>query len=226
MSNRQIKHPDGAENTSLAPLQLALEAICKEVDPFGILSSQINAQVALMMHPPEFLKAVDDLSSDWIALYDHAMRRMLGMPSHEVLEQSPEDARFADPIWSESTTWDCIKEWYLVHSRRLQQICLETPGLSGHERQRAAFWQRNWLNLMSPTNFFWLNPQAMARCVETKGGSVQEGLKNFMRDVADKNIKMVEPDAYVVGKDLATTAGKVIFRNRLVELIHYAPTTR
>jgi polyhydroxyalkanoate synthase len=226
MSNRQIKHPDGAENTSLAPLQLALEAICKEVDPFGILSSQINAQVALMMHPPEFLKAVDDLSSDWIALYDHAMRRMLGMPSHEVLEQSPEDARFADPIWSESTTWDCIKEWYLVHSRRLQQICLETPGLSGHERQRAAFWQRNWLNLMSPTNFFWLNPQAMARCVETKGGSVQEGLKNFMRDVADKNIKMVEPDAYVVGKDLATTAGKVIFRNRLVELIHYAPTTQ
>ena len=226
MSNRQITHPDGAESTSLAPLEKAIQAISKEVDPFGILSSQINAQMALLMHPKEFLQAVDDLSSDWVALHNHALQRMLGMPSHEVLEQSPEDARFADPIWTDSPIWDSFKEWYLVHSRRLQQISLETPGLSGHARRRAAFWQRNWLNAMSPTNFFWLNPQAMARAVETKGGSLQEGLNNFLRDVAAKNIQMVEPDAFVVGKDLATTPGKVIFRNRLVELIHYAPTTK
>ena len=226
MSNRQITHTDGADSTSLAPLEMVIQAINKKVDPFGILSSQINAQMALLMHPKEFLQAVDNLSSDWVALYDHALQRMLGMPSHEVLEQSPEDARFADPIWTDSPTWDIFKEWYLVHSRRLQQICLETPGLSGHARRRAAFWQRNWLNMVAPTNFFWLNPQAMARFVETKGGSLQEGLNNFMRDVAEKNIQMVEPDAYVVGKDLATTPGKVIFRNRLVELIHYAPTTR
>ena len=226
MLNRQITHPDGVESTGLAPLEMAIRAINKDVDPFGILSSQIDAQVALLMHPQEFLQAVDDLSSDWVALYDHALRRMLGMPAHEVLEQSPEDERFADPIWTESASWDIFKEWYLVHSRRLQQICLETPGLSGHARRRAAFWQRNWLNMVSPTNFFWLNPRAMTRFVETRGGSLQEGLSNFLRDVAARNIQMVEPDAYVVGKDLATTPGKVIFRNRLVELIHYAPTTR
>jgi polyhydroxyalkanoate synthase len=226
MPNRQITHPDGVKSTSLAPLEMAIRAINKEVDPFGILSSQINAQVALLMHPPEFLKAVDDLSSDWIALYDHGLKRMLGMPSHEVLEQSPEDARFADPIWTESAIWDIFKEWYLVFSNRLQKICLETPGLSGHARRQAAFWQRNWLNMVAPTNFFWLNPQAMTRFVETRGGSLQEGLNNFLRDVTSKNIQMVEPDAFAVGKDLATTPGKVIFRNRLVELIHYGPTTR
>ena len=226
MPNRQITHPNGVKSTSLAPLEMAIRAINKEVDPFGILSSQINAQVALLMHPPEFLKAVDDLSSDWVALYDHALRRMLGMPSHEVLEQSPEDARFADPIWTESAIWDIYKEWYLVFSNRLQKICLETPGLSGHARRQAAFWQRNWLNMVAPTNFFWLNPQAMTRFVETKGESLQAGLNNFLRDAAAKNIRMVEPDAFSVGKDLATTPGKVIFRNRLVELIHYAPTTK
>ena len=68
MSNRQITHTDGAESTSLAPLEKAIQAINKEVDPFGILSSQINAQMALLMHPKEFLQAVDDLSSDWVAL--------------------------------------------------------------------------------------------------------------------------------------------------------------
>ena len=226
MPNRHITHPLGVESTSLTPLEMAIQAVNKEVDPFGILSSQIQVQVAWLMHPKEFLQAVNDLSSDWVALYDHALHRMLGMPSHEVLEQSPEDARFADPVWTESPTWDSFKEWYLVHARRLQQICLETPGLSGHARRRAAFWQRNWLNMVAPTNFFWLNPQAMARFVETKGGSLQVGLNNFLRDVAARNIQMVEPDAYVVGKDLATTPGKVIYRNRLVELIHYAPTTQ
>jgi len=226
MSNRHTTHLDGVERKGLAGLESAIRAINKQADPFGIISSQINAQVALMMHPQEFLKAVDDMSSDWVALYDHALRRMLGMPTHEVFEQNPEDARFADPIWTESAIWDIYKEWYLTFSNRLQKISLETPGLSGHARRQAAFWQRNWLNRVSPTNFFWLNPQAMARAIETKGASLQAGLNNFMRDAAAKNIQMVEPDAFAVGKDLATTAGKVIFRNRLVELIHYAPTTK
>ncbi|HSO44618.1 MAG TPA: alpha/beta fold hydrolase [Rhodoferax sp.] len=226
MSNRHITQQDLPESASLAPLEAAIRAIHKEVDPFGIISSQINAQVALMMHPQKFIRAVDDVSADVIALYDHAARHMLGMPAHEVFEQNPEDSRFADPIWTESAPWDILKEWYLTFSHRLQKIQLETPGLSGHARRQAAFWQRNWLNMLAPTNFFWLNPQAMARAKETQGASLQEGFKNFLRDVAAKNIQMVEPDAFTVGKDLATTPGKVIFRNRLVELIHYAPTTK
>ena len=140
MSNRQIPHQDGIEGKCLAPFETAILTINKKVDPFGILSSQVNAQVALLMHPQEFLQALDDVSSDVVALYDHGMRRLLGLPSHEVLEQSPEDSRFADPVWTESPTWDSFKEWYLVFSRRWQQICLETPGLSGHARRRAAFW--------------------------------------------------------------------------------------
>jgi len=225
MPNRQITL-EGVENTSLAPLEAAIRAINKQADPFGMVSSQINAQVALMLHPKDFIRAVDDVSADVIALYDHAARHMLGMLAHEVFEQNPADARFADPIWTESAPWDILKEWYLTFSHRLQAIQLETPGLSGHARRQAAFWQRNWLNMLAPTNFFWLNPQAMARAKETQGASLQEGFKNFLRDVTAKNIQMVEPDAFTVGKDLAITPGKVIFRNRLVELIHYAPTTK
>lgn len=226
MPNRHITHQYSVESTSLAAFEAAIRTINKGLDPFGFMSSQIKAQVALMLQPQEFLRALDDVSSDMIALHDHGLRRMLGMPSHEVLKQSPEDARFADPVWTDAAAWDVLKEWYLVFSNRLQKICLETPGLSGHARRRAAFWQRTWLNMMSPTNFFWLNPQAMARCIKTNGGSVQQGYQNFIRDAAAKNIQMVEPDAFTVGKDLATTPGKVIFRNRLVELIHYAPSTK
>ena len=226
MPNHHTTPLNPAESASLAPLVSAIRAINKQADPFGIISSQLNAQLALLLHPQKFMRVVDDLSTDMVALYDHNMRRVLGMPASEVFDQSPEDARFADPVWTESAFWDICKEWYLLLSNRLQKISLETPGLSGHARRQAAFWQRNWLNAMSPTNFFCLNPQAMARCMETKGESLRAGLKNFERDLAAKNIQMVEPDAFAVGKDLATTPGKVIFRNRLVELIHYAPTTK
>ena len=101
----------------------------------------------------------------------------------------------------------------------------ETPGLSDKERRRSAFWLRNWLNMVAPTNFFWLNPVAMRRFVETNGESLKQGWEYFQRDLKARNILMVDPESFTVGKDLATTPGKVVFRNRLVELIHYEPTT-
>ena len=115
----------------------------------------------------------------------------------------PDDDRFTDPIWTESPYWDIVKQTYLAVTHGLQDMYFETPGLSDHEREVSEFWQRNWLNAVAPTNFFWLNPQAMARYAETQGESARQGWKNFLRDVEARNIQMVEPDAFVVGKDLA-----------------------
>ena len=209
----------------MSPLETAGMAISKAADPFGVTSSLLNAQMAWMMHPQELMRAASALSGDLLALQTHVMRRALGMPSEDVITPNPDDVRFADPIWTDAATWDIIKEWYLAFTRRLEDMFFETPGLSDKERRRSAFWLRKWLNMVAPTNFFWLNPVALERFVATSGDSLARGFKNFLRDAKARNIQMVEPDAFVVGKDLATTPGKVVFRNRLVELIHYAPTT-
>jgi polyhydroxyalkanoate synthase subunit PhaC len=209
----------------LSPVESAGMAISKAADPFGVTSSLLNAQMAWMMHPQELLRAASALSGDLLALQTHVMRRALGMPSEDVIQPNPDDVRFADPVWTDAATWDIIKEWYLAFTHRLEDMFFETPGLSDKERRRSAFWLRKWLNMVAPNNFFWLNPVAMDRFVATSGKSLARGFKNFLRDVKARNIQMVEPDAFVVGKDLATTPGKVVFRNRLVELIHYAPTT-
>ncbi|MBK1683026.1 PHA/PHB synthase family protein [Rhodoferax fermentans] len=225
MSN-QTK-PGHVEPTSshLTPLNAAIQTFSQSIDPYSIWTSQIQAQIAWWQYPQACWRAADEFAADMVALSGHTLRRSLGLPADEVYVPNPADARFADPIWTESAAWDILKEWYLTLSSRMQKLSLEAPGLSEHERHRAAFWQRNTLNMLSPTNFFWLNPQAMAQYAKTDGESVRQGLKNFARDVEANNIQMVEPDAFTVGKDLATTLGKVIFRNRLVELIHYAPTT-
>ena len=211
--------------SSLSPLETATAAISKKIDPFGVTTSLLNAQMAWLMHPQELLRAASALSGDLVALQVHVMRRAMGMQSEDVIQPNSDDARFADPIWTDSASWDITKEWYLALTHRLQDMVFETPGLSDKERRRAAFWSREWLNMVSPSNFFWLNPVAMERFVSTKGASLGDGMKNFMRDAKAKNIQMVDPEAFTVGKDLGTTPGKVVFRNRLVELIHYTPTT-
>jgi polyhydroxyalkanoate synthase len=225
MSNGVVNGHRGLNLAEASQLEKLSSVVGKAVDPFGVTTSLMNAWVAWLMHPQELARAMSGVSNDLLALQAHTLRRAAGQPSEDVIQPHADDARFSDPVWREGATWDIIKEWYLALTHRLEDMYYETPGLSDKERRRAAFWLRKWLNMMAPTNFFWLNPVALKRCAETSGESAAEGFRNFMRDVQAKNILMVEPDAFTVGKDLGTTPGKVVFRNRLVELIHYTPTT-
>ena len=225
MSGNGNGRHNGLNINQPSPVESLGKAVSNAIDPYGVTTSLLNAQMAWLMHPQELTRAMSALSGDLVALQSHLMRRALGIPSGDVVRPSADDARFADPIWSESASWDIVKEWYVAFEHHFEDMLFETPGLSDKERRRSAFWLRNWLNMVAPTNFFWLNPVAMKRFVETSGGSLKQGWEHFQRDVKAKNILMVEPDAFKVGEDLATTPGKVVFRNRLVELIHYTPTT-
>ena len=224
-ANDTAMHPHHAHLTGTSSVEGLMTAIQQRVDPFGVTTSMLNAQAAWMMHPQELSRAMSAMSGDFLALQTHLLRRAFGLPSVDVVRPHADDARFADPIWSESPSWDIIKESYLAITHRIEDMLFETPGLSDKERRRAAFWMREWLNAVAPTNFFMTNPIAMRKFAETKGDSMKMGFKYLMRDVKAKNIRMVEADAFKIGSDLATTPGRVVFRNRMLELIHYTPTT-
>ena len=225
MSGNGSNHHNGVNINNLSPLEALGKALSKVIDPYGVTTSLLNAQVAWMLHPQELTRALNALSGDLLALQAHILRRAMGIPSDDVIQPNVDDARFSDPVWTDSATWDIVKEWYIAFTHRLEDMFFDTPGVSDKERRRTAFWLRNWLNMVAPTNFFWLNPVAMQRFVETNGESLKQGWQNFQRDLRARNILMVEPEAFTVGENLATTPGKVVFRNRLVELIHYAPST-
>jgi polyhydroxyalkanoate synthase len=219
------RRPARVDFAGASTLEEVLAAVEQRIDPFGVTTSLINAAAAWMMHPQELARACSALSGDVLALQAHILQRSFGLPSADVVLPHADDARFADPVWTESPSWDIVKECYLAITHRLEDMLFETPGLSEKERRRAAFWVRKWLNAMAPTNFFWSNPIALRKFVETRGESLQQGLRYLARDLQAKNIRMVEADAFKVGSDLATTPGRVVMRNRLVELIHYTPTT-
>ena len=212
--------PNVAPHRSFRALHEAVEA---DIDPLGIAMPLMHAQLAWLTHPQELAESAAEFSSRMLALQWHSWQRLFGVPSDDVELPHPDDNRFGDPVWTESASWDVVKEWYLAYTHQIQDMLYQTPGLSNRDRRRAAFWWRKWLNAMAPTNFLLTNPVAMRKAAETNGDSLMRGLRNMMADVQAGNIRMTRPDDFKVGGNLATTAGTVIMRNRLLEVIHYTP---
>ena len=199
----------------------ALEAM---VDPFGMAAPLVHAQLAWVANPQALAGHVLKLSSELGALHMHSACRLLGLPSVDPITPHPDDKRFADPCWSEVAIWDIVKQWYLAITHHVQDMLYATPGLDSSSRRRAAFWWREWLNAVAPTNFLATNPVAMRKALESHGRSLLQGYSNMLADLGDGAVRMTNPDDFRVGENLAMSPGAVVLRNRLLEVIHYAPT--
>ncbi|HEX5127190.1 MAG TPA: alpha/beta fold hydrolase [Rhodocyclaceae bacterium] len=200
------------------------EQLGAKLDPLGMFTPVLHAQISWMLHPQELAEHMTAFNKDFLAVAAHAQRRMFGLPSDEPVESNPDDTRFVDPAWTELPSWDIYKDWYLLWTRRIQDMLHAAPGMSQSERCRAAFWSRQWLNAVAPTNFFWTNPLAMRQALETQGESLKRGWHNFIEDLQAGEIRMTDPGDFKVGVNLAVTPGAVVARNRLLEVIHYKPT--
>ena len=135
------------------------------------------------------------------------------------------DRRFAAPEWSENPVFGTIKDSYLAISDRLLGSVEEMDGIDEETRQKLRFATRSFVDAMSPSNFALTNPEVMKRTIETKGDNLLSGLKNMLDDIQRGQLSQTKAGSFEVGRNLATTPGKVIFENELYQLIHYTPTT-
>ncbi|MCB1930051.1 MAG: alpha/beta fold hydrolase [Rhodocyclaceae bacterium] len=214
----------GAFSSGWQSMGQAGRAIEGAMDPIGVAMPLIHAQLAWWAHPMELTAAAMKLMDQGMALQRHFALRSLGVPSAEPIMPHRDDARFSDPVWRSQLHWDLIKDTYLMLTRSVQDMLYETPGMSARERRRAAFWWRTWLNAMAPSNFLFTNPVALRKAIETNGESLRLGFENFLDDLKAGSVRLADPSDFSVGGNLATTPGKVVFRNRLLEVIHYRPT--
>jgi polyhydroxyalkanoate synthase len=193
------------------------------VDPLGMSAPIVHANLAWMAHPQELMENTVAFSGQLWALQWHSLRRMIGAASESPIQPHADDIRFNDPVWTDSATWDLVKSWYLLTTRHTQDMLYNTPGLSNENRRRAAFWWRNWLNAVAPTNFLFTNPVALRRALETRGESLRQGWKNYLADMQAHMVRMSDPSGFKLGDNIANTPGEVVFRNHLLEVIHYTP---
>jgi polyhydroxyalkanoate synthase subunit PhaC len=140
-------------------------------------------------------------------------------------EGKTRDKRFDAPEWQTNPIYRTLNETYLLASDFLLKQTEEADGLDPAERQRLSFHLQQFVNAMSPTLLLLSNPAALRRAMETAGGSLADGARNLLRDLAEGRLTMTDMTAYTPGKNLATTPGKVVYRNRLIELIQYSPET-
>lgn len=194
------------------------------LDPYGLMTTTAKAWQAWMCHPVSLADAATRYQADIASLQQQTLKRMLGKLDQDDFAPNPEDHRFADDDWKRAD-WGMVKDWYLLNTRWLQDMLYETPGLTDAERRRTAFWLRQFLNAFAPTNFLMLNPKAIAKASATRGQSVLDGMRLFHEDLQKGDISMTDRSQYQVGGNLANTPGSVVYRNRLLEVIHYTPTT-
>ena len=123
-----------------------------------------------------------------------------------------------------------LKQQYLLNTKAMEAAVAQMDNLDTRERQKLDFFSRQIMDMFSPSNFLGTNPQALARAVETDGESLVRGLENLVRDIEANNgdlmVTLADQGAFDVGGNIATTPGKVVFRNHLFELIQYSPTTQ
>ncbi len=213
-------------NAPIAPSPLDLRPL--DPDPFWIARSLWDVQQAWLAHPSELAEAIIKLGTGLALIQSNAIQQVLGVKqgsSSQVNKEGERDDRFKDPQWTENPFFALLKQYYLLSSRWLVDTISATPDLDPKTQRRATFWARQVLDALAPSNFFWTNPQALQRFVETGGGSLVEGFRLYLQDTLAGEVRMVDSSAFHVGKNLATTPGEVVFRNNLLELIQYTPTT-
>lgn len=202
-----------------------VRALNDTTDPFDIAASFNKVAREWLGHPRELSETLSTLAVELHRLQLHAWQVAAGLEPQRPAVATHNDERFADPAWSEVPTFSLLKQYYLLYTRWLEDALYDTPGASARERRRAAFWARQWLDAVAPGNYLLTNPVALRKFWETGGESLVRGLKNWLDDVRVGDIQMVDRSAFKVGGNLATTPGAVVYRNSLMELIHYAPAT-
>jgi len=161
----------------------------------------------------------------WESLW-RAAQATLGAqaPFPEVVAAPAGDQRFSGPRWHELPYFSLLRQSYLLASAYVTELA-SLARLPEAQRRRLAFMTRQYLDAIAPTNFAATNPEVLERALVTEGTSVAQGMANLARDLEQGRISMTDERAFAIGRNLAMTPGHVVYRNPLIELIQYAPTT-
>jgi polyhydroxyalkanoate synthase len=140
-------------------------------------------------------------------------------------DKDRKDRRFAAPEWRENPIFDTIRQTYLRVSDQLLGTVDEVDGLDPDAREKLRFATRSFVDAMSPSNFALTNPQVLKRTLETRGENLLKGLANMLKDIAAGQLTQTKSGVFEVGRNLATTPGKVVKQSPLYQLIQYTPST-
>jgi polyhydroxyalkanoate synthase subunit PhaC len=169
------------------------------------------------------------IAKAYLDLWGSSVRRLAGEEVPPAMTPSPRDKRFADPEWKSNQFFDFVLQLYLLTTQWAHDLVRNAEGLDPHTRKKAEFYVQQVTNALSPSNFVLTNPELLRETLTSSGDNLVRGMKMLAEDIeagrGTLRIRQSDPSNLEVGVNMATTQGKVIFQNELMQLIQYAPAT-
>jgi polyhydroxyalkanoate synthase subunit PhaC len=217
--------PHGPEPLDL-PLKLALTRLSNGLSPASLAMAYADWLVHLRVSPSKRAELVSSAWSKTMLWWHCASHAWQGECEH-CIDALPQDKRFAAPEWERAPLFAALSQGFLLQERWWQEAATGVRGVSRHHEDVVAFTIRQLVDMWSPSNFVATNPQVLKETVASGGANLVTGFFNCWRDAlavaSDGPPRGVE--AFEPGSTVAVTPGKVVFRNHLIELLQYEPST-
>jgi len=199
-------------------------------DELGIAKAFFEAWQKLLADPMRIAEMQMKLWQDYMALWQNSMLRMFGQDAAPVVQPHKADRRFRHEDWDNHFLFDYFKQSYLIAAKHLHQSLGGVQGLDEKTAKKVDFYTRQYIDAVSPTNFLLTNPEALRETLNSGGQNLLKGLNNLLEDLSrgedgQLRVRMTDADAFRLGENIATTPGKVVFQNEIMQLIQYAPLT-
>ena len=194
-------------------------------DEFGIARAFMDLSASMLANPWKLAEMQTKMFWDHVALWQSTTLRMLGEDTQRVAEPAKGDTRFREADWQDQFLFDYIKQSYLIAARHMHDAVSSVEGLPEETQKKVNFYTRQYIDALSPSNFALTNPQVLRETLRSGGQNLLNGLNNLLADIEHGGIRMADEKAFKVGVNVATTSGKVVFQNDLMQLIQYAPST-
>ena len=181
-----------------------------------------------MADPQRTIELQTRLGKAYLDLWASAVKRLAGEQTAPVATPAASDKRFADPEWTSNQFFDFLKQGYLLSTQWANQLVSDAD-LDPHTKQKAEFYMRQIGNALSPSNFVLTNPELLRETLTSNAQNLVRGMHMLAEDIeaggGSLRIRQSDSSMFAVGRNLATTPGKVIFQNEIMQLIQYAPST-
>ena len=199
-------------------------------DEFGLTKAFLEVAAKMLSNPVRMAEAQMNLWWDYSALWQSSMLKFMGQTPAPVAEPAKGDKRFRHEDWQEHFLFDYVKQSYLLTARWLHDAVASVEGLDEKTQKKVDFFTRQYIDAVAPSNFALTNPEVFRETIATGGQNLVKGLHNLLDDIERGNgklkISMTDSKAFELGVNIATTPGKVVFQNDLMQLIQYEPATK
>jgi polyhydroxyalkanoate synthase len=198
-------------------------------DELGIARAYMDLWSRTLMDPSALAAASINYWVDSMRLWQSSWLKMMGQGAQPVAEPAKGDARFKHADWTGNFVFDYLKQSYLIAARHIHHAVGDVEGLSEESQKKIAFFTRQYVDALAPSNFAATNPQVLRETLASGGQNLINGLNNLLADIekgeGQLRVSMTDEKAFRLGQNVATTPGKVVFQNALLQLIQYQPSS-